>query len=88
MSGYGDAPSTLTSGKDQAPRMDGHQYRSSSITLVQNSHSNYMAVSIVCDMTDTAEGHGIAWQTWLLTENFSPHYLHRIIEHGKNSLHN
>ena len=75
-------------GKYQAPRLGGHQHRSSSIAVVQNSYSNNMVVSIVQDITDDAEGHETVWQTWLLTENCLPCYLHRILGHDKDSLHN
>ena len=67
--------------KDQAPTLGGHQRRSSSIAVVQNSYSNNMVVSIVDDITDDAEGHETVLQTWLLTENCFPCYLHRILEH-------
>lgn len=74
--------------KDQAPTLGEHQRRSSSIALVQNSYSNNMVVSIVDDITDDAEGHETVLQTWLLTENCFPCYLHRILEHDTVSLHN
>ena len=74
--------------KDQAPGLGGHQHRSSSIALVQNSYPNNVEVSIVHDITNYAEGHETVWQTWLLTENCFPCYLHRILEHNTNFIHN
>ena len=39
-------------------------------------------------ITDDAEGHETVLQTWLLTENYFPCYLHGILEHDTDSLDN
>jgi hypothetical protein len=81
LSGLCDALSTLTLGRTRHLGWVGTS-TSSSIAVVQNRYSNNMVISVVCDMTDAAEGHETVWQAWLLIV-----YLHRILESDTNSLH-